>query len=422
MLLQAAENISSHRNLSGRLPASTVDNPANWLKELFGGKKTQSGINVTVDKAISLSTFFRAKMLISEGMGMIPFAPKIKEKVSTSGNTRTNTRTYKEHFTYQLVARRPHPLLSSMMFRQTMFGWSCTYDNAYAIIERDGFMRAKSMFPIHPKRVQPSIEEGKLIYLIDGEVKLGAMSVFHIVGNTDNGITGLSRIGLGSEGVGKALAAQNFGASFFGKGINVSGFLEYPGWLKGDQEKVERLKNSFVMKYGGQNGQFGVGVLEGGAKYAPNEIDPAKAQLNENEKVDARMAANLLNMPVTMLNQLERGTFNNVEQLMTQFVNHTLMPWGVRFEEECWYKLLTEKEKREDNIQYKFNFNGLLRGDMTARAKFYEVMSKVAAYSPNDILNKEDENGFDLGDAHLVMPGANTLENVINGEGNGTDL
>jgi len=421
VLFQVSENISKQR-AQGVLPTTSADSPASWLKEWFGSQKTQSGIDVTVDKAISLSTFFRAKMLISEGMGMIPFAPKIKEKITENGKERTNTRTLKEHFSYPLVSKRPHPLLSSMVFRQVMIGWACTYDNAYAIIDRDGFMRAKSMFPIHPKRVEPIIEDGELFYMIDREVKLNYMSVFHIVGNTDNGLTGISRIGLGKEGVGKALAAQQFGANFFGKGINVSGFIEHPNWLRGDKEKIEKLKSSFVKKYGGQNGQHSVGIIEGGGVWKPNEVDPEKAQLNETEKVDARMAANLLNMPVTMLNQLERGTYNNVEQLAIQFVNHTLMPWGVRFEQECWFKLLTEREKREDKIQFKFNFNGLLRGDMAARAQFYEVMSKVAAYSPNDILEKEDENGFELGDAHLVMPGANTLENVINGEENGTDL
>jgi len=307
-----------------------------------------------------------------------------------------------------------------MTFRQVIFAWACTYDNAYAIIERDGYMQAKGMFPIHPKRVQPIVQDGELYYLIDGEVKLGYMSVFHIVGNTNNGITGLSRIGLGKEGIGKAIAAQQFGGKFFGKGINVSGFIKVPTWLKDDPEKVERLKSSFVHKYGGQNGQFGVGVLEGGSDWVSNETDPEKAQLNETEKVDARMAANLLGMPVTMLNQLERGTYNNVEQLAIQFVTYTLMPWGARYEQEAWFKLLTTKERREDNIQFKFNFNGLLRGDMETRAKFYDVLSKVAAFSPNDILDKEDENGFDDGDVHLVMPGANTLENVIKGDGNGT--
>lgn len=416
-LLQAAENRAQFKAES-KLPATSADSPLGWLTDFFGGSKTASGMKVSVDNAISLSTVFMARALISEDMAGLPFGPKITEEIEESGKKRTNTRTYREHYSYNLLANRPHPLISSFNFRKVMFAWATTYDDAYAIIERNGNAQPRSMFPIHPKRVNPEVKNNRLKYVIDGELELDPMSVFHIVGNTDNGLKGKSRIQIGKEGIGKALAAQKFGADFFGKGINVSGFIEHPDWFNKDKDKIERLKSSFVKKYGGQNGQFGVGVIEGGGKWKKNETNPEEAQLNETEKVDARFVANLLKMPVTMLNQLERGTYNNIEQLTIQYVNHTLIPWGRNWEQECWFKLLSEREKAAGTINFKFNFNGLLRGDMEARAKFYESMSKVAAYSPNRILDLEDENGYRDGDIHLVMPGATTVESLLKQEEN----
>lgn len=408
MLLQAADNRSKYR--ADQLPASDLQSPTTWLQQWLGGGETASGKKVNPDTAISLSTVFMARTLIAESMAQLPFAPHLSEEI----DGRTNKRVYKEHFSYSLVARRPHPLISSHNFRKVMFGWACIHDNAYAIIVRNGNAQPTEMFPIHPSRVQPEVtDSGKFVYRIDGKEILDPMSVFHIVGNTDNGLVGKSRIEIGKEGIGKALAAQEFGAQYFGKGINVSGFIKHPGKLK-DGEAVDRLKSSFVRKYGGRNNAFSVGVLEEGSEFEQMETDPEKAQLNETQKVDGLMVSQLLNIPITMLNYLERGTYNNVEQLSIQFVKHTLMPWGTNWEQECWYKLLTEREKRRDDIQFKFNFNGLLRGDMATRASFYETLAKVGAYSPNRILELEDENGYDGGDIHIVSPGAQTVEQLQN--------
>jgi len=407
-LFQTAEAIR-YRNL--QLPETGIKSPLQWFIDWAKGGKTASGIDVDPENAISLTTMFNAILLISEGMAMIPFAPHLEEIVEG----RTNKRIYKEHFSYPLVAQRTHPVISSFNFRKVMFNWACRYDDAYAIIGRGGSAKAQSMYPIHPNRVVPMITPDKrFIYEIDGREKVDYINMFHIVGYTNNGITGSSRINLAKEALGKAMAAQQFGAKFFGKGINVSGFIKTPKFLK-DQDAVDRLKTSFAKKYGGQNNQFSVGVLEDGADWLQNEMDPEKAQLNETIKVDGLMIAQLFNIPLTMLKFLERGTaYANVEQLAIQFVKHTLVPWGINWEQECWQKLLTEKEQRQEKIQYKFNFNALLRGDTETRSKFYDILSKCGAYSPNRILELEDENGYEGGDVHPLSPGTTTIEKLEN--------
>ena len=402
-----------HRNLA--LPQSNVISPLQWLTEYFRGGKTASGIAVDPENAISLPTVFNAITLISESFSQIPIAPHIKTTIVDPDKTvRHNDEILKSHFSYPLVARRPHPYISSANFKKVMFSWALKYDNAYALIGRDGAGKALSMLPVHPNRVMPKItDDRRLIYTIDGRDNYEYSDIFHIIGYTDSGIIGNSRIAIVKEAIGKALAAQKFGAHFFGKGINLSGFIETPKLLK-NEDAVKRLKDSFVQKYGGQNGQFGVGLLEDGAKFTPMQTDPEKAQLNDTIKLDGLTVSQIFNIPLTMLKYLERGTYNNLEQLTIQFVTYTLMPWGVNWEQECWEKLLTEREKREDNIQYKYNFNGLLRGDTDARAKFYESLAKVGAYSPNRILELEDENGYEGGNVHVLSPGAQTIEQIKN--------
>jgi len=407
-LFRSAEVIQYRNKV---LPETNIKSPIQWLLDWAGGGKTLSGIDVNPENAITLTTVFNAITLVSETMGMLPFAPHIISEV----NGRKNNRIYREHFSYPLVTRRAHPYISSFNFRKVMFAWVMLHDTAYAYIDRNGSGRATSLFPLHPNRVVPKLtEDNRLIYEVDGEAVVEYINMFHIIGYTSNGLTGKSRVRIAKEALGKAMAAERFGANFFGKGINVSGFIKHPKRLK-DEDAVKRLKNSFLKAHGGQNNQFSVGILEDGADWMQNEMDPAKAQLTENVKVDGLMAAQLFNIPLTMLKFLERGTaYANVEQLAIQLVQYTLTPWGVNWEQECWDKLLTDREKQQDNVEFKFNFNGLLRGDTETRAKFYEAMGRLGGYSPNRILELEDENGYDGGDVHPLAPGTTTIEQLEN--------
>jgi hypothetical protein len=55
--------------------------------------------------------------------------------------------------------------------------------------------------------------------------------------------------------------------------------------------------------------------------------------------------------------------------------------------------------------------NALLRGDMAARADFYQKVFAVGGFSPNKILELEDEDGIgDIGNHHFVPANFVTLD------------
>lgn len=50
--------------------------------------------------------------------------------------------------------------------------------------------------------------------------------------------------------------------------------------------------------------------------------------------------------------------------------------------------------------------NAILRGDMAARAAFYDVLFRVGGFSPNQILALEEMEGIGAaGDEHFVPAG-----------------
>jgi hypothetical protein len=99
---------------------------------------------------------------------------------------------------------------------------------------------------------------------------------------------------------------------------------------------------------------------------------------------------------------------SNIEHQAIEVVVDSVSPWVKRFEDEADYKLFGQNRQ---GLYTKMNMRALLRGDNAARMAFYKGMWEVGAYTPNRILELEDENtiGKD-GDKHLVQLNLTTLE------------
>lgn len=417
-LLAAAENRSKYR--AAYLPETVADKPMQWLLDVFGGGKTRSGVSVDADNMVSLATVFAALNYIQDTMASLPCSCMIKEEhpdIKTGKYRRKHT----SHPSHRLVAWEPNRFMTSHTYNKLMMNQVLRYDNAFAFISRDQGAKPKQLIPLplHLYNVQPQYLEGSgdLIYKISGRkvpldpVYIPSGDMIHIVGYTEDGYIGKSRAKLMKEALGNSVAAENWVSDFFGKGINSSGFIKTPKKL-GSEEAVHRLKTSFAQVAAGANNQFGVGVLEDGAEWVKNEIDPDKVELSQTRKINAVTVSQIWKIPIVFLNHLERATFNNMEQLGIWFSVYTLGPWCRNFEQEYQRKLLREDEKDQGNIYYKYDLKSLMRGDMNAFSQFVERMQKTGAYSPNMILELMDENGFPGGDVHVINPGASTVEQL----------
>jgi HK97 family phage portal protein len=101
-----------------------------------------------------------------------------------------------------------------------------------------------------------------------------------------------------------------------------------------------------------------------------------------------------------MIADLDRATFSNIEHQSIEFVQHTLRPWIVRYEQAI-YKCLLSKEERY-TYYARFNVDGLLRGDYQSRMQGYAIGRQNGWLSANDIRELEDMNPIEDGDIYLV--------------------
>lgn len=285
------------------------------------------------------------------------------------------------------------------------------WGNAYAQIIRNGKGEVVALYPLMPNKMQVDRDEnGELCYIytrssdeaktMEGvTVYLTPRDVLHIPGLGFDGLVGYSPIAMAKNAIGLAIATEEYGAKFFANGAAPSGVLEHPGTIK----DPSRLRENWNSTFGGSANSGKVAVLEEGMKYTPISISPEQAQFLETRKFQIDEIARIFRVPPHMVGDLEKSSFSNIEQQSLEFVKYTLDPWVIRWEQSLSRALLNEDEKRK--YFFKFNLEGLLRGDYESRMSGYAVARQNGWMSANDIRELENMDKIsaeDGGDLYLI--------------------
>lgn len=220
--------------------------------------------------------------------------------------------------------------------------------------------------------------------------------------------------------IGLAIAAEEYGSKFYANGAAPSGVLEHPGTLK----DPGRVRESWQSTFGGSSNANKVAVLEEGMKYTPISIAPNEAQFLETRKFQINEIARIFRVPPHMVGDLDKSSFSNIEQQSLEFVKYTLDPWVSRWEQAMVRALLSAEEKKK--YFFKFNVDGLLRGDYQSRMTGYATARQNGWMSANDIreLENMDRIPEELGgDLYLINGNMTKLQDagIFAGSGKGKD-
>ena len=118
-------------------------------------------------------------------------------------------------------------------------------------------------------------------------------------------------------------------------------------------------------------------------KYTPISIPNNEAQFLETRKFQIEEIARLYRVPLHMIGDLDHATFSNIEEQSLEFVQYTLQPWLIRWEQSLQRALLTPDEKKDYFIR--FNVDGLLRGNYATRMQGYATGINNGFMCPNDV-------------------------------------
>ena len=315
------------------------------------------------------------------------------------------------HPLYLLLHDEPNPEMSSFVFRETLMTHLLLWGNAYAQIIRNGKGEVVALYPLMPNRMTVDRDSsGQLFYsyqmsnsdaptMPGGTVILKPSDVLHVPGLGFDGLVGYSPIAMAKNAIGLAIATEEYGAKFFANGATPGGLLEYPGTVK----DPDRVRESWNKGFSGSQNAGKVAILEEGMKYTPISIAPEQAQFLETRKFQINEIARIFRIPPHMIGDLEKSSFSNIEQQSLEFVKYTLDPWVVRWEQSLSRALFTPEEKKR--YFFKFNVEGLLRGDYQSRMNGYATARQNGWMSANDIRELENLDRIpaeDGGDLYLI--------------------
>lgn len=355
------------------------------------GFSTASGIAVTPDSAMQLSAVSACVRLIAESIASLPLHVYRRD-----GDKRIRITEGPHH---ELLHDQPNQMMTSFGLRETLAAQVLTRGNAYALILWNGAGEPVELLPLpHAKPCKQA--NGRLAYTftLDGKsyVEVDQAYMLHIPGLAWDGVCGMSPIQYAAQSIGLGLAAEQFGATFYGNGARPSLVMSVPGALS--KEQVTTLRSAWQESFGGVANGNKTAVVFNGATVTPMSIQPDEAQFIETRKFQVSEIARWYRVPPHMIGDLDKATFSNIEHQALEFVTHTLRPWLVRFEQELKRKLFIGIYAE----QYaEFNVDGLLRGDIKSRSDYYIRGRQWGWLSANDIRRLENMEPIDNGDVYL---------------------
>lgn len=287
-----------------------------------------------------------------------------------------------------LLTVEPNPSMTSFQLLNQLETSRNVDGNGYLWIERDEYGLPQYLWPIDPKTVvvKRDIETGNIWYQISSETynflvfNTEVIHVKHISPLSD--FVGISPLDVLSSSLKFARTVEEFSMNEMDK--KDAYIIQYDRSVSDGRRKA--LMDDFrrMIK---ENG--GAILQEQGFKIDRYESKFQPGDLQTVSNITKQRIANAFNVPLSFLDNGNTNNAKSSESIMTQFVEMTLIPIIKQYEAEFNRKLLTQNQ-RARGYYFKFNINGLMRGDTASRTSFYAMMIRNGIATPNELRKLED--------------------------------
>ena len=362
---------------------------------------SDAGVMVSEDAAMRLAAVQACVRVLSEDIAALPMQVYMRTK--DGGKERARS-----HPLYPLLHYEPNSEMTAMSFKQAMMVNLLLGGNAYAFVEYDMSGRVIALWPLMHSDVTPFRDtDGQVKFRVMGET-YSRFEVLHIPGLSYDGLLGLSPIAYAREAIGLGMAAESFGAQFFKDGTHLGGVISVPGAPMSDPA-FDRTQKQFREMYSGLKRSHGVAILEQGTTYQALGVSPEDAQFLETRKFQRSEIAAMYRVPLHLINDLDRATFSNIEHQDLGYLQRSLLPWMLRFEQGFMRGLMTATERRRFFIEHETG--NFLRGDTKSRYEAYSLGINAGFLLVNEARAKENMNPVEGGDEmrvplNIATPGA----------------
>jgi HK97 family phage portal protein len=353
------------------------------LGRLFSAPMSKTGLRIDATTAQRATTVYACTRVLSEDVAAMPAV-----LYQSTGDG------FREKATgealWEILHDLPNKETTAIEFWQ-MVMWSALL-RGVSFSEKiyDGAGRLRSLKFLHPDQMRPlsrkSSRELPAWEHTDefGEKKRLTSEDLFIV----RGPFGRSVIENCKEAIALQIAQEDYAAAFFGNFGSPRGVIEFTNNLGEDEEQVKRWKKNFIDAYAGPGNNWGVAILENGAKFNPISVTHQDAEFLESRKFQRTEVCGIFRVPPHMIGELSRSTYSNIEQQSLDYINQSLVSWLVRIQQAAYRDLLNASQRKR--LNFEFLTAGLMRGDLLSRYTAYKMGREGGWLSPNMIGRSEN--------------------------------
>lgn len=369
-------------------------------------RNTRDGVDnaVTILGAMRSAAVFRSVQIISQGVGTLPlrvYTTKDNQPVTTSVANKSYNQPFTQNELWSAVTQH-----------------LVTWGNAYVWKVRNPQGLITGLVPIHPSRVSVKAVNAEVIgqawtkqFFIDGKPLGTTYEIMHIHIMSDDGLQGRGPLEFARTAVAIAVSAEQAAQRMYSNGLMINGLLSTE--LALDKTQADMLKARWAEKTAGIEHAGETAIMSHGLKFQQLTMNPADAQFLESRKFQKEEIACLFGLPPWMLGEVERSTGQGpgMSAQFTSMAKLTLKGYATAIEQKVSQEILPSTQ------DCFFDMNDLTRGDATERAAFYQVMTTLGAFTPNDVLKAENMPPVAWGDKPW-LPNNTSADNPVQ-DGNG---
>lgn len=337
---------------------------------------SSTGIAVTAESAMRVPAVNCAVRTVAETVGTLP--AKVY-KADGEGKEIDE-----QHPAYPLVHDESNDWQSAGKVRELITIDAMLHGDGFGFVNKVGEKPVEILHLPRSKVIMEWLDSGEPRYKV-GESTYKADTIIHLQAPSIDGKRGLGLISAGRDAIGLSILLERTASRLMRNNARPGGILSFKGMLKPDA--LKRAGEAWKKAHGGDNAG-GVAPLDNEGKYTPIAFTSVESQHAEQRIFAIGEIARLTRVPITMLQELSKGTLANTEQQNLQFLQLCLLPWLKSWTDAYRRTLLTKEERGKISIS--FIVDDLLRGDSAARAEAYAKYRASGVMTGNDVRRREN--------------------------------
>lgn len=355
-----------------------------WYANLPSGGRSDAGVTVTADKAISISTVYRGIMVLANAIASMPLF--VYERVGEDEKRRAP-----DNPSYPTLHDRPNPWMTSAVWRRLMVKQRILHGNHYSeIVPVAGGVE---LHPLDPNvtRVVRRGSDGKKVFVTQDVLPDGRYGakraihqdeMLHVMSEftDEQGLMGVGLIQVARNAMGLSLAGERHGSMFLRKGARLSGIASVPGRMDEEQRKINEA--ALNRAYGGVDATGSIALTTGGMKFESVTANNKDSQWLELRHFQVEDMLRFLGVPGVLCNFADKtATYASAEQFFLSNVVYGIGPMAVDIAQELNKSVVIGAP----DFYAEFKLEGLLRGDIRTRYGAHQIAIQSGFMTRNEI-------------------------------------